>query len=111
MSGAVAGLALLPDRDAAGPTRLGGQMKTFGKRLPVVSLAGILLAVIVYGSGAPAHYSVVAAQATQAANLPPNRPVIRASVIGMTVEGTLGSYCWPQPDSSPQCDFVDQPQV
>jgi hypothetical protein len=90
-------------------------MATTVKRLSIISLVGVTLALIICGSGAPARPSVAQTPAatsaeTQAANLPPVRPVIRAEVNGTTVGGLPGSYCWPQPDTSAQCDFVDDPQ-
>ena len=106
-------------------------MATTVKRLFIISSVGVMLALILWGSGAPARPSIAqtpeatpeaasaeSQEATpevtpaemQAAKLPSARPVIRAEVNGATVEGLAGSYCWPQPAPSAQCDLVDEPQ-
>jgi hypothetical protein len=106
-------------------------MATTVKRLFILSSVGLVLALILCGSGAPARPSTaqtpeatleVMPEATSAetpeaaspeppaAALPSTRPVIRAEVNAATVEGVPGSYCWPQPAPSAQCDLVDDPR-
>ncbi|MCC7448406.1 MAG: hypothetical protein IT324_13375 [Anaerolineae bacterium] len=77
------------------------------KRLPVLALAAVLLALVLYGGRAPIHYTIAA---TEPAGLLAARPVIQAQVNGQTFEGTPGSYCWPSAQAAPACDFVDDPQ-
>src|SRR5438876_7744764 len=84
-------------------------MKTIFRRLSIISLTGVMLALLVCGSGASTRFLSAALAQTPAANLPSVRPVIRADVNGTSVEGTPGSACWPQTDGSPQCDFVEEP--
>ncbi len=87
-------------------------MKTVLKRLSIISLAGVMLALLVLNGGASSRLlrsANVALAQTQAANLPSIRPVIRAVVNGAPVEGTPGSACWPQTGGTPQCDFVEEP--
>lgn len=45
----------------------------------------------------------------QPGGLPAQPPVIRALVNGVVAAGTPGSACWPKPDNSPVCSFVDAP--
>ncbi len=88
-------------------------VRAIAKRLPVISLAGVMLALIVYGGGTSANLlnrAGAATEAPQAANLPATRPVVRAEVNATAAEGLQGSLCWPRSDAGPQCDFVDDPQ-
>lgn len=43
-------------------------------------------------------------------NRPPQPPVIRAQYEGVLFDGTAGSACYPKPDNTPLCTFVDDPQ-
>lgn len=46
----------------------------------------------------------------QPGGLPAQPPVIRAEIGGVLAAGVPGSVCWPKPDDSPVCAFVDIPQ-
>jgi hypothetical protein len=41
---------------------------------------------------------------------PSQPPIIRANYEGVLFEGTAGSACFPKPDNTPLCSFVDDPQ-
>lgn len=88
------------------------------KRLSVISLVSILLAVVVFSGSVPARFSnaataaatsEAAAAGTQAAaNLPATKPVIQVELNGSQIAGLVGSSCWP--NANPECNFVDDPQ-
>ncbi|MFQ3536521.1 MAG: hypothetical protein SNJ58_11650 [Aggregatilineales bacterium] len=40
---------------------------------------------------------------------PPQPPIIRAQYEGMLFDGVAGSACYPKPDNTPLCTFVDDP--
>jgi hypothetical protein len=74
------------------------------KRLPgLVFSIGLLLALV--GAGL-----VVQPSLAQPGDVPSTQPVIRARYADTVLEGLPGSSCWPKPDASPLCDFVDDPQ-
>jgi hypothetical protein len=91
-------------------------MTTTGKRLTIIALVSVLLALFIFGQGTTTHPTIAQTEAatqaapagTQAANLPATKPVIRAELNGSELAGLVGSSCWP--NANPECDFVDEPQ-
>jgi hypothetical protein len=83
-------------------------MTTLIKRLNLFALLMLALVFILYGSNLPAR-ATVPLQATPDV-LPTTQPAIIGTLNGTPVEGTPGSFCWPQADGTPLCDFVDDPQ-
>src|SRR5258706_9740417 len=83
-------------------------MTTIVKRLHIFVLFTLAFVFILYGSNLPAHANV-RIQATPEA-LPASQPAIIGTLNGTPVEGIPGSFCWPQTDGTPLCDFVDDPQ-
>ncbi len=91
-------------------------MTTTGKRLTIIALVSVLLALFIFGQGTTTHPTIAQTEAatqaapagTQAANLPATKPVIRAELNGAELAGLVGSSCWP--NANPECDFVDEPQ-
>ncbi len=78
------------------------------KRLTVLALIGVMLALVALGGGSTVQ-PLIAALQTPAAALPPTPPAIKVNIGGAALEGALKGFCWPRPSPQPACNFVDEP--